>query len=159
MTFKDAVKAAPHPVNGAYCPGKQGMEKKHRKHVGCTDLQRITGSINLDSALAEELRYSREPRWDYGLGYKPPEGPEQAVWVEVHPAKTSEVSTVPRKLKWLRGCLETEASELRQMTNRASGNNRFVWIASSKVNITKNSPQLRQLRQEGVQIKKVMTLP
>ncbi len=159
MTFKNAVKAAPLPVNDAYCPGKQGMEKKHRKHVECANPQRITGSVNLDSVLAQDLRYASEPRWDYGLGYKLPEGSEQAVWVEVHPAKTSEVSIVLKKLQWLRDWLDIEASELRQMTNRTSGNNRFVWIASSKVNITKNSPQLRQLRQKGIQVKKVLSLP
>ena len=71
MTFEAAVRAAPHPVNGAYRPGKQALEKGHRKHVTCVDSLRLTGSLDLDGALAREPRYAKQPRWDYGLGYKP----------------------------------------------------------------------------------------
>ena len=67
MTFKEAVEAAPRPVNRAYHPGKQAL-KGHRKHVVCADSRRLTGSIDLDSALAQEPGYADKPRWDYGLG-------------------------------------------------------------------------------------------
>ncbi|SAY39277.1 hypothetical protein, partial [Candidatus Synechococcus spongiarum] len=69
MTFEEAVKAAQDLVNGAYCPGKQAMEKRHRKFVACADSKRLTGSINLDTALSKHR--PGDNRWDYGLGYKP----------------------------------------------------------------------------------------
>ena len=149
MTFKEAVEAAPQPVNRAYRPGKQAL-KRHRKHVECADSRRLTGSIFLDAALAQEPGYADKPRWDYGLGYKPKKGPECAVWVEVHAANTKEVSAVLNKLQWLRDWLNSEAEQLKKMTIFAKDDFRFVWIASSSVKIPKNSPQFRRLSQKGI---------
>lgn len=160
MTFKEAVEAAPHPVNLAYRPGKQALENKHRGQITCADSQRLTGSIFLDSALAQEPEYSDKPRWDYGLGYKPKNGRERAVWVEVHSATTREVSAVLKKLRWLRNWLNSEAEQLRQMTDLTKPDIRFVWIASSGINILKNSPQARQLNKSGISsVRKHLSLP
>ena len=137
---------APPPVNGAYRPGKQALEKRHRGCVSCEDPQRLTGSIDLDSALTQEPDYANARRWDYGLGYRPVNGPEQAVWVEVHSATTKEVSSVLRKLEWLRDWLNGNAEALRRMTDAAGEDVRFVWIASSGVHIPWNSPKARQLK-------------
>lgn len=150
MTFRKAVEAAPQPVNRAYRPGKQALESRHRGKVSCADSRRLTGSIFLDSALAQEPGYTNKPRWDYGLGYKPENGRECAVWVEVHSATTSEVSAVLKKLRWLRDWLNTEAEQLMRMTNFSKGDVRFVWIASSSIKIPKNSRQARQLSQSGI---------
>ena len=92
MTFREAVEDAPPPVNGAYRRGKRALENRHRGCVTCEDSRRLTGSIDLDSALTQEPGYANAPRWDYGLGYRPVNGPEQAVWVEVHSATTKKVS-------------------------------------------------------------------
>ena len=160
MTFKKAVEAAPPPVNLAYCPGKQALENRHRRLVTCTDSRRLTGSINLDSALAQEPGYADKPRWDYGLGYKPQNGRERAVWVEVHSATTREVSAVLNKLQWLQDWLNSEAEQLKKMTFFAKDDIRFVWIASSRVNIPKNSPQFRRLSQSGIKrVRKHLPLP
>lgn len=79
MTFKEAVEAAPSPVNQAYKPGKQALENRHRSKVVCADPQRITGSLDLDRALVKERDYADKPRWDYGIGYRPKNGAERAV--------------------------------------------------------------------------------
>ena len=144
MTFEEAVGVAPSPVNTAYRPGKQALEKKHRNKVNCLDPKRLTGSINLDEALAKEPGYANEPRWDYGLGHRSESGQERAVWVEVHSATTSEVSKVLRKLEWLRDWLNGEAEQLEKLTIAASGP-RFVWVASRGIHIPRNSPQARRL--------------
>ena len=151
MTFREAVETAPAPVNGAYRAGKQALEKQHRGRVKCTDPQRLTGSIDLDSALQKAPGHADKPRWDYGLGYTPANGKkEQAIWVEVHSATTSEVSAVLKKLQWLRNWLNSEAQELKRLTDFASGNCRFIWIASSSVRISRNSRQARQLSKSGL---------
>ena len=151
MTFKEAVRAAPRPVDGAYRPGKQALETGHRQRVTCEEPGRLTGSINLDSALMREAAHARAPRWDYGLGYKPARGSERAIWIEVHPATTKEVSRVLKKLQWLRDWLNSEAVQLRRLTDRADARIRFVWIASAGVKIPRNSPQARQLNKRGIQ--------
>ena len=150
MSFEEAVRAAPVPVNDSYRPGKQALENKHRNRVTCEDPRRLTGSINLDLALRQEPDHAEASRWDYGLGYQPARGREQAVWVEVHSATTKEVSSVLRKLRWLQDWLNSEDGELKRMTERAASDLRFVWIASAGVHISKNSPQSRQLSQSAI---------
>lgn len=160
MTFEEAVQAASCPINGAYHPGKQALERRHRDHVTCGDPRRLTGSIYLDAILAREPDHAQEPRWDYGLGYKPARGSEQAVWIEVHSATTREVSAVLRKLQWLCDWMTNDARQLRRLTNRSSPDERFVWIASGGVNIPPNSPQFRRLRQSAIKgVQKHLMLP
>ena len=160
MSFKDAVRDAPSPVNKAYHIGKQALKKEHRKLVDCAEPRRITGSIDLDSALAKEPGYASQPRWDYGLGYESVDGREQAIWVEVHSATTKEVSAVLRKLQWLRDWLEEHAGSLNRLTQSASSEVRFVWIASSGVKITPNSRQARLLNTRGFpKVKRHLKLP
>ncbi len=157
MTFKKAVEATPYPVNGAYRRGKQAMENGHRSLVTCAPPGRLTGSIDLDAALRQ--RRPNDNRWDYGLGYKPANGRERAIWVEVHSAKTSEVTRVLRKLRWLKNWLNEEAHDLRRLTDRAGKNTRYVWIASGKNKIPGNSPEARRLNQSGLPLKKRLALP
>ena len=150
MSFERAVRAAAPPVNNAYRPGKQALENRHRGKVTCADPRRLTGSIDLDSALARQPTYANRPRWDYGLGYRPPQGSERAVWIEVHSATTREVSAVLRKLQWLRGWLTTQATQLERMTVLTPNDVRYVWIASAGVHIPRNSRQARQLSQSSI---------
>ena len=159
MNFKTAVEAAPHPVSGAYHPGKQALENRHRNLVDCDEPTRLTGSIDLDSTLKQEPGYASAHRWDYGLGYRPKRGPEQAVWVEVHSAKTDEVGRVLAKLKWLRTWLNSEGRQLGKLTRRADDRIRFVWIASNGVHISKNSPQAKTLSKSAIRVTKRLSLP
>lgn len=160
MKFRDAVGQAEHPVNTACKPGKKALERKHRNLVNCEEPQRITGSVNLDAALASLRKYASEPRWDYGLGYIPEDGRECALWVEVHTATTREVSAVLRKLRWLEQWLNSSADDLRKLTDSADEKNRFVWIASNGVHIPPNSRQARELNRSAIRKpRKTLNLP
>lgn len=160
MSFKDAVRQTPSPVDKAYRTGKQALKKGHRKLVNCAESRRITGSMDLDSTLAKEPKYASKPRWDYGLGYKPIDGREQAIWIEVHSATTREVSAVLRKLQWLRDWLEEHAVRLNRLTRLANSDIRFVWIASGKVKITQNSRQAKLLSMSGIPpVRRSLKLP
>ena len=130
-----------------------GAGEKAQEVRDLQDPQRLTGSINLDSALARQPDYANAVRWDYGLGYRPAaERREQAVWIEVHSATTKEVDRVLRKLQWLQDWLNAGAGCLKRMTDRADADIRFVWIASGdRVDIPKNSPQARRLSQSALQ--------
>lgn len=150
MKFKKAVEAASPPVDAAYRSGIQALAGSHRKQVICNDPRRLTGSIDLDSALKKLPEHANANRWDYGIGYKPENGPEQVVWVEVHTATEGEVSKILKKLQWLRDWLNGEAEQLNQMTQLTSPDLRFVWIASSNVAIPGNSRKIRVLNQNGI---------
>ncbi len=159
MNFKDAVRSTSHPVNCAYRSEKQASGKKHGKLIKCANPRRLTGSINLDLALKLEPRHANSPRWDYGIGYKHPKHKSQwAVWVEVHPATTKEVSAVLKKLQWLKDWLNKDAEQLKKMTARTNKDIRYTWIASGSMKMPKNSPQARQLSQSGIRLKKMLEL-
>ena len=160
MRFKDAVGHANYPVSAAYQPGKKALEGRHRRLVNCAEPRRIMGSVNLDATLAKTSTYASEPRWDYGLGYKAEGHPECAVWVEVHTATTGEVSRVLQKLKWLKDWLNSNADELRKLTELADVENRYFWIASNGVHIPRNSRQARELSMSPIgKVRKALTLP
>jgi hypothetical protein len=148
--FTVAVAAAPEPVAAALQKGKQALPKAHRAQVVCTDEGRWTGSIDLDAALAKNSEHASANRWDYGLGYKAPDGLESALWVEVHSAETGEVSCVIRKLKWLKDYLPSNCPDLWALTRKTPEDLRFVWVASGRYAILPNSPQLRALRTAGL---------
>lgn len=151
MKFRTAVENAGGRVQDAYCVGKQALADSHAQKVECGKANRISGSIDLDSALSDLPAYAQSPRWDYGLGYQPPTGREVAVWIEVHSASTGEVGAVLRKLAWLKSFLRNECEDLWQLTIAACDYREpYVWVASGAVHINKNSRQARQLSAAGV---------
>jgi hypothetical protein len=161
MSFRNAVTAAPAPVSQAFCVGKQALKGEHRRLIICGDDARITGSLDLDSALAILPKYAQSPRWDYGVGHRMVNGHECAIWVEVHSASTGEVGTVLRKLTWLKSYLAQECQALWEMTLRQDQQAKaFVWVASGGVHINRNSPQARRLAQAGLGWpQKILRLP
>ena len=151
MTFEDAVRAAPVPVCDAYQLGKQALKGEHRDRVTCTDPRRFTGSIDLEEALSKSPTQTPTNPWDYGMGFRERDGHEVALWIEVHPASTTEVSTVLRKLEWLQSWLRQEASALHALSQRHLGASNYFWLATAAgVHISATSPLARCLRQAGL---------
>lgn len=148
MTFEQAVRSAPDPVPEAFRPGKQALKNQHRAKVHCGDSHRPTGSVDLDECLQETNEHRNSPRWDYGLGYRA-DNAEVALWIEVHPASTSDVDTVLKKLHWLKNWLREEASDLWSLTTKHDSP--FFWLATrAGVHIRPGSPQDRRLRMAGL---------
>jgi len=149
MDFEAAVKQAAAPLSTAFRDGKRGLKHEHRALVRCKR-GKIVGSIDIDGTLAREPEHRDAPRWDYGLGYRAPNDPDCALWMEVHPATTSNVAEVIAKLRWLQGYLASNAAALLKLSRGAAAKP-FVWIATEAgVRITPNSPQARRLRLEGL---------
>jgi len=71
-----------------------------------------------------------------------------AVWIEVHPASTSEVTTLLNKLRWLKTWLKERAPALYKLTASQS----YYWLATRGVHIRQGSPQARQLRLAGLSL-------
>ena len=143
--FERAVRQCPAPVGQAYQRGLQALGA-YSNRVRCRKTQQLTGSINLERAVAGTG--SSENLWDYGIGYRR-QGIEVAVWIEVHAAHTGEVKVVMKKLDWLRRWLQGDGTALQSLTNWLS--NPFWWVATdSGVHIRAGSPQERLLRQSGL---------
>jgi len=142
MTFEQAVRETPD-VSSAYCPGLQAIRRCDRTHMDCPDTSVLAGSINLDEAV--ETLYPSDPRWDYGIGLVVNQRDDRVIWVEVHPASTSNVGEMLRKRDWLRAWLKTSAPKVRRLQCHA-----FYWVASGRIAISRNSPQARRLAESGM---------
>jgi len=148
VSFKQAITSSPAPVRDACLAGKQGMKGEHREQVDCADTRRFLGSFDLDNAY--KATQAGANRWDYGLGFKEKSNDEVMIWLEVHPATTSEVDVFLRKYQWLVNWLKTEAKDLAALTTRKNGQKCFFWLATdSGMNIRPGSQHARRLQSAG----------
>ncbi|MEB3310822.1 MAG: hypothetical protein VKJ02_11365 [Snowella sp.] len=135
MSFETAINNTPllreHLERGLQALGKNSSKVKSK------DTQKCEGSVDIDRALA--LIYSQENRWDYAVGY---DGTTH--FIEVHPADTSEITTMEEKRRWLKDFLRDKAPELNEEPKR------FHWVATAGVNISKNSTYQRRLALLGI---------
>jgi hypothetical protein len=137
--FKDAVLATPE-VKDCYREGLQALGI-HSSKVLLSDTRKAEGSVEIDACVSE--KYPQDNRWDYALGYD-----GEAYFMEVHTANTSQVSTVLRKLQWLKDWLHAEAPEINKI--KAKERTPFYWVFSKKFDIDKNSRQYKLLVQKGL---------
>jgi len=139
MNFRTAVARTSSLGTDRYHPGLQALGGYSNK-VRCSDSQRFKGSVDLNEV------FPNSP-WDYGIGFQ--EGKQEvALWIELHPAYTSEVTIFLKKLTWLKDWLGTEARELWKLTQKSS--EPYRWLATGGVHIAKNSRQAKQLQEAGV---------
>lgn len=145
MTFKEAVDEVPSLMTwhrdalGALEPG----------HVAMVSSPTATGSLDIDKAL-NATGLTQAHRYDYGIGLPPQirevgsAGPRQSrnervTWVEVHPARTDQISVMLAKRQALKDWLVTNAEQLLRMTDE------FVWVPSSKLDIPLRDPRRKLL--------------
>ena len=145
LAFEKAVKATPG-ISHCYQPGLRALGS-HSSKIQPADTRCCEGSVDLDACL--QTRYPDDNRWDYVLSYK-----KKAYFVEVHPAQTSEVETVLKKLSWLKNWIATHAP----LVHKQKAANPYYWIASGKVNILKTSQQYRRVAQAGLMPVSVLKL-
>jgi chitinase len=142
-TFSKAISATKNLVLEN---GLKALEKDHSSKIDVKG-SKIVESVFLDKCLAKSD--PQGSRWDYIIGYN-----EEAYFVEVHSAITSEVSTVLRKLDWLKNWLFEEGSEV----NKIKTQNCYHWIQSSKFDILKSSRQYKLASQNGILPKSKLVL-
>jgi len=143
MTFQEAVLNC-LLLRSFYKSGLQALGN-HSQCISCGHTRSLTGSVDLDRAMKNH--FSESPRWDYGIGFRPPNGKEVALWIEIHPASSTHVDEVLRKLNWLRDWLDKNATALKSLT-RGGG---YYWIAADgRIAITRDSPQAKRLARHGL---------
>ena len=131
-SFKDAV-ALTSDVSTGYKEGLSALGVYSKKIVIPKDAS-LEGSLDIDS---ETIKlYPSENRWDYAIGCD-----GKVFYIEVHSANTSEVSTVIKKLKWLKSWLSSNAPELVKLTDYSISP--FYWIQSNGFCIPKHFPQYK----------------
>ncbi|PVD54111.1 hypothetical protein DC498_01600 [Terrimonas sp.] len=147
-TFKEAVKNTPD-VSNAYCPGLQALGGYSNKVV-LQDPGRCEGSVDIDGTTV--AIYPQDNRWDYCFSYK-----GETFFVEVHSADTGEVSTVIRKLQWLKDWLHNKAPRINAI--KATSRHPFYWVQSNGFHILPNSAQYRRAIQNNIKPVARLALP
>ncbi|MDE6695413.1 MAG: hypothetical protein K2K25_00875 [Muribaculaceae bacterium] len=144
--FKNAI-AKCSLIKNAYMPGLSAL-KGNSKHVKPADPKLVAGSVDIDDAL--KIMYPNESRWDYVVGYS-----DEAFFIEVHPAGTSNVSEMVNKVKWLKNWLASSAPDL----NKLHKSKVYYWIPSGGVSILSGSVQYKRIAANNLHIQKPLPLP
>ncbi|MBL7796646.1 MAG: hypothetical protein JNJ90_09100 [Saprospiraceae bacterium] len=144
--FKTAVENTPD-VSDGYQVGLQALGNYSQK-VNLSSNGKCEGSLDIDSCT--RVLYPQENRWDYAIGYD-----SKVYFAEVHSAQTNEVSTMLRKLEWLKNWLNNHAPEIKKI--RAG--HPYFWIMSGKYDILPGSRQARKIAKAGMKPIPILNLP
>lgn len=145
--FQKAVEGTPE-ISTAYRSGLQALKRSDRGAFDVADTRLLDGSVDVDTSMQET--YPNENRWDYAIGYS-----GKVCYVEVHPAYTSEVSTIEKKLKWLKIWLKEKAPLLDAIPKAIPA---FVWAQTGKGAILPQSSQAKRLATLGIKVTRVHKL-
>jgi len=146
--FKKAVEGTPD-IAKAHKNGLQALGSYSTK-VKLGNTSECSGSVDLDETT--KPKYPQDNRWDYIFCYK-----KEVFFIEVHSANTGEVSTVLRKLQWLKDWLNTKAPEINKLKCKKIGP--YFWVQSNGFHIPAGSPQHRQAVQNGIKPVACVNLP
>ena len=146
MGFKNAVEAT-EDIKDCYNKGLTALGSNSGK-VRPHNTRRVNGSVNLDDCVSG--KYPDASRWDYIIGYN-----GAAYFLEVHPASTSNVGEMIKKLNWLKVWLRREAAEINAIK---ASDKPFRWVASKGVGIVKDSPQALRLAKSGLSFPQKITV-
>ncbi len=145
MTFRQAVEET-SDIDAAYEKGLQALRTRDRRRIAAEDTCRISGSVNLDSALRR--RFPDKPRWDYAVGYRPVNLDDEIVyWIEIHPANSGEIQVVLQKLSWLKTWLQQCAPSLCRL--KAA----YIWVSSGKTTLSPTALQRKKMALSGLRHK------
>lgn len=139
--FRKAVQACPDLT---LREGMQAISSVNREKIIPDNTRSLTGSVDMDKDLRE--LFPTEHRWDYVVGYNGSDGIEKAYFIEVHPAETSEITCVIRKVQNLRAWAERNAADLWNMNAKKE----IHWLSSGRYNLRFNDSHLRKLALAGV---------
>lgn len=139
--FKQSVESI-DDLKGGYRSGLQALGPNSKK-VSVKCAKDLLGSVDIDSCT--HTIYPNDSRWDYAVGYN-----QKVIFMEVHPADTSNVSEMIKKVQWLKTWLKEKAESLVKMGR----DDNYYWIPSGRNNILKTSPQYRSLAKHKLVITK-----
>lgn len=145
--FQKAVEET-SDISAGYRPGVQALKKSDRGGLVVGDTRLLDGSVDIDTEVKE--KYPNENRWDYAIGYS-----GNVCYVEVHPAYTSEVSTIENKMKWLKNWLKNKAPLLDAIPKTTPA---FVWLQTKGGGILPQSTQAKRLAVLGIKVTPVCKL-
>lgn len=129
-------------ISSAYKAGLQAVKKCDKQKISASDLHKLNGSVDMDNAVKD--LYPEENRWDYAIGYD-----NKVCFIEVHPAFTSEVETMLKKLAWLKQWLKNKAPKLSSIEKTQEP---YIWLSTKGIHILPNSSYSKKLATSGIKL-------
>lgn len=127
-------------VKDGFCIGKQAIKGNDRNKVNAADNNKLQGSLDIDSQV--KALYPNSSRWDYALSYN-----DKIYFFEIHPAETSEIENVVKKVKWLKFWLKTKATEIDKLPK---SEHPYIWVQSGRYAILPTTKEMRKLTMSGI---------
>lgn len=120
-----------------FAVGLGALISADKSHIKVPNTSFIKGSLALDSAAKQDM--PTDSRWDYAIDYN-----GEVFFIEIHPASTSEISTMIKKVDCLRQWLAAIGADLLSLP---PVNRKFYWVSSgnTQLRITPNSCQAKRL--------------
>ena len=137
--FQLAVENTEEVKNG-FRIGKQAIKNADRNKVIVADSRKLQGSLDIDNQI--KILYPEEPRWDYALSYE-----DKIYFFEIHPAETSEIDKVIKKVKWLKNWLKTKAPEIDKLRRSEYP---YIWVQSGRYAILPTTKEKKKLSVSGI---------
>lgn len=141
-TFKQAVEITAE-VKNCFKSGKLAIPNNERNKVELNDSRKCGGSLFIDQCLFNQKLYPNDNRWDYAIDYN-----GEVFFFEIHTASSGEVSTVLKKLQWLKDWLSQKAPEIYAL--KAKSKTPYYWVQSNGYHILPNSSHERAVREKGL---------
>lgn len=135
--FEEAINATPDVI-GKYQRGLAALGCYSIK-IEVENPKLIDGSLDIDNAV--KSLYPEDARWDYAVSYN-----GKVYFIEVHPAMTSEVTKILKKLAWLKLWLQQHAPLIDEIKSETP----YHWLQVSNCTILPTSPQYRRLAAAGL---------
>jgi len=128
-------------VKGNFQIGLGAVHGNERQKIVVPDTRCILGSLDIDASTL--TKYPQENRWDYAIEYN-----QEVFFIEIHPASTSDVSTVLAKLDWLKGWLKNKAPNISAL--KPKDKQPYHWVYTNKNAILPGSKYAKQLAQKNL---------
>lgn len=128
-----------------YKKGIGALKKVDKQYISVPDPKLLSGSVALDDATIKE--YPTNNRWDYAIEYD-----GNTFFLEVHPASTSEIDCIIKKVKFIKEWLGTNCSEFFKLPIKGSKVHCFYWISSggTDLRILPGSQQAKKMAQYNI---------
>lgn len=139
--FQEAVENT-NEVRDGFRVGKGAINSADRNKIEADNNNKIQGSLDIDSQV--KALYPEAPRWDYVLSYD-----DKLYYFEIHPAETSEVDRVIKKLCWLKNWLRTKAEQIDKLPK---AEHPYIWVQSGRYAILSSANMNRKLSAVGISI-------
>lgn len=121
--------------------GIKAIKRCDRKKFKIDDIEKLKESVDIDSCFKE--KYPNDNRWDYLVLV---DMAIQGYFVEIHPAITSEVSTMIAKKQWLQNEIINVYFKTIDKTKY-----KIIWVATDAgMHILKTSKEYKRLAKENL---------